>query len=227
MTKGSSQSPGEPRVSERSLKGDDDLLPYLTGHRTGDGVCQGQPPLVCEGILKPLSEPAPFAFHGYCLEFDHIVAMQFAHTTYVPEMVQAIFYAMDKLKDAQASRLVETVYNPWSRPAVTSRLRDAPPLRVTRSSTQHPRPLPKDHLILYRSFDLGIAIECAQDSNIPEMLQAIFYIVVVNENVECRLRGAQASCSVNPPPDLASSSGPMEASGLSDAFPVSSDVEKA
>jgi len=31
---------------------------------------------------------------AYYPEFDHIVAMQFAHTAHIPKMVQAIFYAM-------------------------------------------------------------------------------------------------------------------------------------
>ncbi|KAJ8428676.1 hypothetical protein Cgig2_006350 [Carnegiea gigantea] len=104
-------------------------------------------------------------FVAFCPEFDHTVAMQFAHAAHIPEMVQAIFYAMvindtaeprllsretmgslmldlkelrwdiieawmlfveERLRGAQVPRLVETVYNPWSRPEVTSRLRDAP-----------------------------------------------------------------------------------------------------
>jgi len=55
----------------------------------------------------------------------------------------------------------------------------------------HPRPLPKDHLILYPSFDLGMAAQYAQDSYIPEKVQAIFYAMVVNEVAErgitCRI----------------------------------------
>ena len=36
----------------------------------------------------------PLHFEGLCPEFDHIMAMQFAYVTRIPEMVQAIFYAM-------------------------------------------------------------------------------------------------------------------------------------
>ncbi|KAJ8420759.1 hypothetical protein Cgig2_030935 [Carnegiea gigantea] len=119
------------------------------------------------------------------------------------------------------------------------------------TSAQHPRPLFGDHLILCPSFGLGVATRHAQDSNIPEMVQAIFHAMVVNEivkqgitcrimvgcliwalqqlhqdpfefwfeNVEYRYKRARASRPINPPADLASSSGPVEASGLSDAPP--------
>ncbi|KAJ8433389.1 hypothetical protein Cgig2_019179 [Carnegiea gigantea] len=240
----------------------------------------------------------PLHFMAYYPEFDHIVAMQLAHTAHIAEMVQAIFYAMvindaaelrlirreteesltldlqelrwdiieawllsieEKLKDTQVPRLVETVHNLQPHPAVTSRLRDAPPYRVTRSTIKMPlpfyvpltrgetsaqrlRPLLEDHLVLCPSFDLGHGYT------------VIFYAMVVNEvaervftcrislrcliwalqqlhwdpfefwfeNVEYRLRGARALCPVNPPTDLASSSGPVEALGLGDAPPVSS-----
>ncbi|KAJ8428791.1 hypothetical protein Cgig2_009976 [Carnegiea gigantea] len=95
-------------------------------------------------------------------------------------------------------RLVETVYHPQPRPVVASRQRDVPPpIERTRSSIKIPiplwvlaykchcpRPLPEDHLILCLSFDLGVATRYAQDSNIPEMVQVIFYGMVVNEVAE-------------------------------------------
>ncbi|KAJ8439391.1 hypothetical protein Cgig2_021805 [Carnegiea gigantea] len=40
------------------------------------------------------SKLLPLHFEVYCPDFDHIMAMQFAHATYILEMVQAIFYAM-------------------------------------------------------------------------------------------------------------------------------------
>ena len=52
------------------------------------------------------------------------------------------------------------------------------------TSAQRPRPLPEDHLILWPSFDLGVATQYAEDSKIPEMVQAIFYAMVVNEVAE-------------------------------------------
>ncbi|KAJ8453134.1 hypothetical protein Cgig2_008018 [Carnegiea gigantea] len=56
------------------------------------------------------------------------------------------------------------------------------PLRETLA--QRPRPLSDDHLILCVSFDLGVATRYAQDSNISEMVQAIFHAIVVNENLD-------------------------------------------
>ena len=99
-----------------------------------------------------------------------------------------------------------------------------------------------------------MATRRTQDSNIPEMVQAAMVVNKVTErgiicrisgnrlmwalqrlywdplefwfkNVEHKLKGARALRPVNPPADLASSSSPMEASGLSDAPPVSSDEE--
>ncbi|KAJ8437079.1 hypothetical protein Cgig2_016433 [Carnegiea gigantea] len=96
-----------------------------------------------------------------------------------------------------------------------------------------PKPFLVDYPGLCPGFDLGVATWYAQDSNIPEMLQAIFYAMVLDwepfkfwlENVDSKLRSARASRPVNPPADLASSSGPVEASGLNDAPPASSDEE--
>jgi len=45
------------------------------------------------------------------------------------------------------------------------------------------------------------------------------------ENIDCRLRRAQASWPANPPPDTTSLGGPVEDSCLTDAPPVSSDEE--
>jgi len=47
----------------------------------------------------------PLHFTAYYPEFDHIVAMQFAHAAHIPEIVQAIFYAM-VINDAAKLRLI-------------------------------------------------------------------------------------------------------------------------
>ncbi|KAJ8431710.1 hypothetical protein Cgig2_005217 [Carnegiea gigantea] len=47
----------------------------------------------------------PLCFAAYCPEFDHIVAMQFAHAAHIPKMVQAIFYGM-VISDAVKLRLI-------------------------------------------------------------------------------------------------------------------------
>ncbi|KAJ8433989.1 hypothetical protein Cgig2_012682 [Carnegiea gigantea] len=71
----------------------------------GGGVCKGQPSLVQEGNVKPSSEFAPLELIGLLPEFNHIVAMQFAHTNHIPEMVQAAFYAT-VINDAARLRLI-------------------------------------------------------------------------------------------------------------------------
>ena len=47
----------------------------------------------------------PWNFSAYCPKFDHIVAMQFAHATHIPKMVQAIFYVM-VMNDAARLQLI-------------------------------------------------------------------------------------------------------------------------
>ncbi|KAJ8422560.1 hypothetical protein Cgig2_005758 [Carnegiea gigantea] len=47
----------------------------------------------------------PLHFMVYCPEFDHIMAMQFAHIAHIPEMVQVIFYAT-VINDAAELRLI-------------------------------------------------------------------------------------------------------------------------
>ena len=37
----------------------------------------------------------PLNFAGLCPKFDHPTAMQFAHAAHIPDMVQAIFHAME------------------------------------------------------------------------------------------------------------------------------------
>ncbi|KAJ8448594.1 hypothetical protein Cgig2_010481 [Carnegiea gigantea] len=124
------------------------------------------------------------------------------------------------------------------------RLGKSRPLRET--PVQCLNPLPTDHHSLYPGFNLSVATQYAHDPNIPEMVQAMFYAMVVNDVVEqgltCRLtvkcmiwvmyqlnwapiKRAHASRLANPSADLASSSGPVEHTGLSDAPPASSDED--
>ncbi|KAJ8420088.1 hypothetical protein Cgig2_002029 [Carnegiea gigantea] len=48
----------------------------------------------------------PLHFMAYYFEFDHIVVMQFAHAIHIPQMMQAIFYAM-VINDAVELRLIK------------------------------------------------------------------------------------------------------------------------
>jgi len=50
-----------------------------------------------------------------------------------------------------------------------------------------PEPLLTDYHSLCPGFDFGVATQYAQNSNIPEMMQAIFYAMVVNDVAELGL----------------------------------------
>ncbi|KAJ8440417.1 hypothetical protein Cgig2_017650 [Carnegiea gigantea] len=99
----------------------------------------------------------------------------------LPEVIQATFYAM-LLNDAVELGIVSGFL------AVDLKL-TLEGLRKTLA--QRPNPLLADYHGLYPGFDLSLATQHAQDSNIPEMVQAIFYAMVVNDAVElgltCRL----------------------------------------
>ncbi|KAJ8451339.1 hypothetical protein Cgig2_014111 [Carnegiea gigantea] len=103
---------------------------------------------------------------------------------------------MTSSKMPKCPRPVETVYNPRSCPTHQDGGRICSrnfqwPLRET--SAQRPKPPPEDHLILCPSFGLSMATQYAQDSNTPEMVQAIFYAMVISEVAErgitCRISG--------------------------------------
>jgi len=49
------------------------------------------------------------------------------------------------------------------------------------SSVLHLNPLHEDHHGFFPSFDLGVAMRYAHDSNIPEMVQVIFYTAVLHD----------------------------------------------
>ena len=59
------------------------------------------------------------------------------------------------------------------------------------SSAPAPKPFPMDYHDLYPRFDLRVATRYAHNSNTPEMVQAIFYAMVVDDVAElghsCRL----------------------------------------
>ena len=51
-------------------------------------------------------------------------------------------------------------------------------------ATRPPEPLPKNYHDLCPDFDLTVAEEAARNFRIPEMVQAVFYAMVVNEAFE-------------------------------------------
>ena len=53
-----------------------------------------------------------------------------------------------------------------------------------RGAARSPRPLPENYHKLCPHFNLLVAEEAAQDFRIPEMIQAVFYAMVVNKAIE-------------------------------------------
>ncbi|KAJ8434128.1 hypothetical protein Cgig2_024246 [Carnegiea gigantea] len=103
----------------------------------------------------------------------------------------------------------------------------------------HQNPLPEGYHGLCSGFDLDTATRYAYDSNIPEMVHAIFYTMDYHElhNVGPTLprlnyhgplaikNRAKAPRLANPPANPAALSNPVEDSGLSDAPLASNDEE--
>ncbi|KAJ8436128.1 hypothetical protein Cgig2_001155 [Carnegiea gigantea] len=58
---------------------------------------------------------------------------------------------------------------------------------LRQSSALRPNLLPEDYHGLYSGFDLGVATQYAHDSSIPEIVQAIFYAMVLNDTAELGL----------------------------------------
>ncbi|KAJ8428869.1 hypothetical protein Cgig2_010811 [Carnegiea gigantea] len=185
----------------------------------------------------PGPRPLPSDYHSLCPRFYLGVVTRYAYDSNTQEMVQIIFYGMviDDVTELGIPRRLTMDF-------VTDNL-----CLVRESSSLRPNLLPLHFMAYYPEFDHIVAMQLthaahipemmqaifyAMDSNIPEVVQAIFYAMVMwdpfefwFENVEYRLRAARALRPMNPPADLTSSSGPVEASGLSDASPMSSDEE--
>ncbi|KAJ8431037.1 hypothetical protein Cgig2_022979 [Carnegiea gigantea] len=66
-------------------------------------------------------------------------------------------------------------------------IRDTSRWHLRESSARRPNPLPEDYRSLYPGFNLGMATQYAHDSNILEMVQAIFYVMVLNDTTELGL----------------------------------------
>ncbi|KAJ8431149.1 hypothetical protein Cgig2_026746 [Carnegiea gigantea] len=154
-------------------------------------------------------------YHGLCPRFDLGAAARYAHDSNTPEMVQIIFYAMviddaaklglsrrltmdcvmwamrtpdwgpveawlggngRRLRRAQASRLGNPLAN------LVDNLRWS----VRKSSSLHPDLLSLHFTTYYPEFDHIRAMQFAHAANLPEMVQAIFYAMVINDAVELR-----------------------------------------
>ncbi|KAJ8436377.1 LOW QUALITY PROTEIN: hypothetical protein Cgig2_032198 [Carnegiea gigantea] len=174
-----------------------------------------------------------FDYRGLYLRFDLGVATRCAHDSHVPEIEQAIFYAMSswdfpadsqwtimmwamrkldwgpveswlvdidrRLKGAQASQLANPLAGATPPGDLTRRrvssfptfqdtthtaeyVRDNLYWSVSESSSLHPNLLPLHFVALCPEFDHIVAMQFAHVAQIPKMVQAIFYAVVINDS---------------------------------------------
>ncbi|KAJ8445074.1 LOW QUALITY PROTEIN: hypothetical protein Cgig2_022594 [Carnegiea gigantea] len=167
--------------------------------------------------LRDPSTPSPRLlpsdYHGLCPRFELGVATRYAHDYNTPEMVQIIFYTMGpveawlgdndrRLRRAQASHPANPLANPVlagdpSRGRTTS----FPTLWDSAQAAEYGQPLlvregiikPSSELAPLRftaycpKFDHVMAMQFAHAAHISEMVQAIFYAMVINDTVELRL----------------------------------------
>ncbi|KAJ8423821.1 hypothetical protein Cgig2_017384 [Carnegiea gigantea] len=134
-----------------------------------------------------LPHPLPEDYHILCPRFSLLEAEGAAADFELPEMVQAIFYAM--LNEAvelgvlcgfMAEGLKSAL---WAVEYVRDHFRWA----LRDPSAPGPRSLPSDYHGLCLHFNLGVATRYAHDSNTPEMVQIIFYAMVIDDTAELGL----------------------------------------
>ncbi|KAJ8436467.1 hypothetical protein Cgig2_000452 [Carnegiea gigantea] len=109
--------------------------------------------------------PLPDDYQDLCSCFTLSDAERAVLNYQLPEMVQSTFYAM-LLNDAVELGIRENIGGIEEKERERRKM-----LRLN--------PLSADYHDLCPGFDLGVATQCTQDSNIPEMVQAIFYVMVV------------------------------------------------
>ncbi|KAJ8431098.1 hypothetical protein Cgig2_007514 [Carnegiea gigantea] len=156
--------------------------------------------------------PLPFDYEDMCLDFDVVVAEEAARNFRLPEMSQVVFLVMllnnavklgilcGWLIDAMESALKEMRWSVFQVERFYPFLHHGfLPFCGTEEMANHVRETFKRHLRAashpplplledYRDLCLGLtrpnAEEAARDFNIPEIIQATFYAMVVNDAVE-------------------------------------------
>ncbi|KAJ8435910.1 LOW QUALITY PROTEIN: hypothetical protein Cgig2_010029 [Carnegiea gigantea] len=149
----------------------------------------------------PHARPVHFQMINLCPCFLSRDAERAALDFELPQMVQATFYAMllnyalelgivsgflaDYLKSTLEG-LRWTSFEACIEQAVEY-IRDNFRWALRESSALGPRPLPLDYHGLCPRFDLRVATQYAHDSNIPEIVQVIFYAMVIDNAAELGL----------------------------------------
>ncbi|KAJ8438014.1 hypothetical protein Cgig2_029995 [Carnegiea gigantea] len=132
--------------------------------------------------LRDPSAPGPrpllLNYHGLCPRFDLGVATQYAHDSNTTEMVQIIFYVI-VIDDAAELGLSCRLTIDCVMDNLYSSMRE--------SSSLRPNLLPLHFTAYCPEFDHIMAMQFAHAAHILEMVQAIFYAMVINYAVELRL----------------------------------------
>ncbi|KAJ8420374.1 hypothetical protein Cgig2_026993 [Carnegiea gigantea] len=137
------------------------------------------------GPTGEASPPSPFSkdFQSLCRNFDLATVVQAAAYYELPELPQAIFYAMllkaaDKLGVLHGPRLRSLEV------ALTELHWGAFEFVDLRSTLRPPRPLPGDFEVLCPHFSLAEAEATVVDSGLPEIVLATFYAMLLNDMLE-------------------------------------------
>ncbi|KAJ8435423.1 hypothetical protein Cgig2_001075 [Carnegiea gigantea] len=149
------------------------------------------------------SPPSPFPkdFRSLCPDFDLAMAEQTAAYYELPELPQAIFYAMllneaEKLGVLHGSSLRSLeeelsviLLQSWRFPPTHSTREMTNYVRETftwhrRSASCLPRPLPKDFDVLCPYFSLAEAEAAAAELGLPEIVQVAFYAILLSDMLE-------------------------------------------
>ncbi|KAJ8437188.1 hypothetical protein Cgig2_007538 [Carnegiea gigantea] len=137
-----------------------------------------------EVVLSP--EPLPYDHKDLCPNFDLAAAEEAARDFLLPEIPQVAFCAI-LLNDAikLGRERVPALFYIMVFPDFLKYRVGIRPLQGNFQGAAHPpRPLPENYHDLCLYFDLAVVEEAARDFRIPEMIQAVFYAMVVNETLE-------------------------------------------
>ncbi|KAJ8433390.1 hypothetical protein Cgig2_019180 [Carnegiea gigantea] len=131
------------------------------------------------GVAFPPSTPLK-DFQALCPSYELTMAEEAAEHFELPKLPQVIFYAM-LLNEAKGLGVLHGGMADYVRESFIWRWRRA---------TRPPHPFPEDYHILSPHFSLPEAERGAADFELPEIVQATFYAMLLNEAVELAvLRG--------------------------------------
>ncbi|KAJ8430746.1 hypothetical protein Cgig2_009637 [Carnegiea gigantea] len=131
------------------------------------------------------TSPLPKDFRSLCPDFDLATTEQAAAHYELPELSQAIFYAM-LLNEAEKLGMLHGPRLRSLEVALTKLCWEAFESWIWLSASHPPRPLPEDFNVLCPYFSLAEAEDeaAAAESELPKIVQATFYAILLNEMLE-------------------------------------------